>query len=76
MPSFPSAFAAPAPLPSFLRLRAAAANTQHARAVCEQQLPVLAVGGVDENNVGTWWAAGAKGFGIALISCREMICGK
>lgn len=33
-------------------------------AVLPAQVPMLAVGGVDAGNVATWWAAGAKGFGV------------
>jgi len=33
-------------------------------AVLPAQVPMLAVGGVDAGNAATWWAAGAKGFGV------------
>ena len=33
-------------------------------AVLPSEVPVLAVGGVDAKMVGTWWAAGARGFGV------------
>lgn len=33
-------------------------------AVLPSEVPVLAVGGVDAKTVGTWWAAGARGFGV------------
>ena len=33
-------------------------------AVLPAQVPMLAVGGVDTGNAATWWAAGAKGFGV------------
>ncbi|MEE2830306.1 MAG: 2-dehydro-3-deoxy-6-phosphogalactonate aldolase, partial [Myxococcota bacterium] len=34
------------------------------RAVLPPERPVLAVGGVSARDLGTWWAAGARGFGI------------
>ena len=33
-------------------------------AVLPAQVPMLAVGGVYAGNAATWWAAGAKGFGV------------
>ena len=33
-------------------------------AVLPAQVPMLAVGGVDAGNAASWWAAGAKGFGV------------
>ncbi|RVV99465.1 2-dehydro-3-deoxy-6-phosphogalactonate aldolase [Mesobaculum littorinae] len=34
------------------------------RAVMPTDLPILPVGGIDEESFGAWWAAGATGFGL------------
>ena len=36
-------------------------------AVLPAQVPMLAVGGIDASNAATWWAAGAKGFGVGSV---------
>lgn len=40
------------------------------RAVLPQQLPILAVGGVDTGNMGAWRQAGADGFGLGSALFR------
>jgi 2-dehydro-3-deoxyphosphogalactonate aldolase len=40
------------------------------RAVLPREFPILPVGGISQENLGTWWKAGARGFGIGSALYR------